>query len=73
VDSTAREQHGVPRVHPMDGVALTQEDRAAGDEMKICAAFRSSEPKAEGGRKFNPPIFDASQTHSDQKFIQRIQ
>ena len=71
--SAARKQHGVPRIHLMDLVALTQEDRAAGDEMELCAAFLGSEPKAEGRRKLNPPIFDASQAHSHQKFIQRIE
>ena len=72
VGSAAREQHGIPRVHPMDFVALTQEYRAAGDEVKLCAAFRSAEPKAERWRKLNAPILDASQTHADQKFIQRV-
>jgi hypothetical protein len=57
----------------MDLVALTQEDRAAGDEMEFCAAFRSSEPKAEGWRKLNAPIFDASQAHAHQKFVQWIE
>jgi hypothetical protein len=56
----------------MDLVALTQEDRAAGDEMELCAAFLGCEPKAERWRKLNAPIFDASQPHADQKFIQRI-
>jgi hypothetical protein len=53
----------------MDLVALTQEDRAAGDEMKVCATFRGSETEAEGWRELDPPIFDASQAHADQKFI----
>ena len=56
----------------MDFFALTQEDRAAGDEVEVRAAFRGSKPKAEGRRKLDPPIFDASQTHSGQKFVQRI-
>jgi hypothetical protein len=57
----------------MDLVALTKEDWTAGDEVEVCAAFRGSEPEAEGRRKLNAPIFDASQTHSDQKFVQRIE
>ena len=73
VRSAAREQHGVPRIHPMDLVALTQVNGAAGDEVEVRAALRGSEPKAEGRRKLNAPIFDASQTHADQKFIQRVE
>ena len=57
----------------MDVFALTQEDAAAGDEVEVCAAFWGAEPKAEGRRKLNAPIFDAGQTHADQKFIQRIE
>lgn len=69
VDSAAWKQHGVTRVHPMDLVALTQADRAAGNEMELCAAARGAEAEAEGWRKLNPSIFDASQAHADQKFI----
>ena len=70
--SAAREQHRVPGIHLMDLVALSQEDGAAGDEVEIGAALRGPEPKPEGRRKLNPPIFDAGQAHAGQKFIQRI-
>jgi hypothetical protein len=72
VRSAAGKQHRAARIHLMDFFALTQEDRAAGDEVEVRAAFRGSKPKAEGWRKLNAPIFDASQTHADQQFVQRI-
>jgi hypothetical protein len=56
----------------MNLFALPQKDGAAGDEMEVRAALRGSEPKAEGRRKLDPPIFYSGQAHAGQKLIQRI-
>ena len=60
VDSAAREQHGIPPVHLMNIVALTQKDRAASDEMELCAAVRGPNPRPKGGessiRRYSTPV-----------------
>ena len=51
---------------------MTQVNGAAGNEVEVRATLGGSEPKAERWRKLNPPIFEAGQAHSRQKFVQRI-
>jgi hypothetical protein len=40
--------------------------------MELRASLIRLKPQAERWRKLDPPIFDARQTHTDQKFIQWI-